>query len=138
MIFCKSKLILQRNSLRRNLMPGQLSGLFNHATSTSPWILRPVKVSISSELYPKYFRLSTFLDCSDIQFFHSPPFPNTVSQATFGYLPLTAQHLCDLQNTMRPASSCQVLPTQPLPREAEDYPRSGKDSKHVPLLTYIV
>ena len=106
MIFGKSKLILQRNSLRRNLMPEQLSGLFIHATSTSPWILRPTKVSTSSELYPKYFRLPTFLHCSDIQFFYSPSFPNTVSWSTFGYLPLTVQHLCDLQNTM----PCQPSP----------------------------
>ena len=26
--------------------------------------------------------------------------PNTVSQATYGYLPLTVQHLCDLRDTM--------------------------------------
>ena len=26
--------------------------------------------------------------------------PNTVSQATYGYLPLSLQHLCDLQDTM--------------------------------------
>ena len=30
----------------------------------------------------------------------------------------------------------QVLPTQPLPREAEDFPRDGKYSKDVPLLTH--
>ena len=38
--------------------------------------------------------------CLGIQFFDSPSFPNTVSWATFGYLPLTVQHLCDLQDTM--------------------------------------
>ena len=31
----------------------------------------------------------------------------------------------------------QVLPTQLLPREAEDFPRGGNHSKHVPLLTYL-
>ena len=34
-----------------------------------------------------------------IQLFDSP-FPNTVSQAMFCYLPLTVQHLCELQDTM--------------------------------------
>ena len=31
----------------------------------------------------------------------------------------------------------QVLPTQPLLREAEDFPRVRKHSKHMPLLTYL-
>ena len=32
----------------------------------------------------------------------------------------------------------QMLPTQPLPRGAEDFPRNGKYFKHVPLLTYLI
>ena len=32
----------------------------------------------------------------------------------------------------------QVLPTQALPREAEDFPRGDKDFKHVPPLTYLI
>ena len=32
----------------------------------------------------------------------------------------------------------QVLPTQPLPREAEDFPRGDKHFKHVPPLTYLI
>ena len=31
-----------------------------------------------------------------------------------------------------------ILPTQPLLREAEDFPKSGKYFKHVPLLTYLI
>ena len=65
---------LQLNSLRRNWMPEQLSGLLIHVTSTPPWLFRPVKASTSSELYPNCFRCSTFLDCSGIQFFDSLPF----------------------------------------------------------------
>ena len=57
----------------------QLSGLLVHAAGTPPCLLRPVKVSTSSELYPDYFQLPTFLDCSGTQFFDSPLFPNTVS-----------------------------------------------------------
>ena len=41
-----------------------------------------------------------FTGCLSIQFFDSPPFPNTVSQAAFGYLPLTVQHLCDLRDAI--------------------------------------
>ena len=38
--------------------------------------------------------------CLDIQFFDSPPFLNTISQTTFGYLPLSLQHLCGLQDAI--------------------------------------
>ena len=34
-----------------------ISRLLCHVTGTPPWILRPVKVSTSSELYPDYFWL---------------------------------------------------------------------------------
>ena len=43
-----------QNFLRRNWMPEQVSGQLIHVTGTPPWLLRPVKVSTSSEL--KYFR----------------------------------------------------------------------------------
>ena len=69
-------------------MPGQFSGLLFDATGTPPWFLRPVKVSTSSEFYPDCFRLPTFLDCSDIQFFDSP-----LSQhSQLGYLSLPNLH----------------------------------------------
>ena len=41
-----------------------------------------------------------FTGCPSIQFFDSPPFFNTVSQATCGYLLLTEQHMCDLCDVM--------------------------------------
>ena len=34
-----------------------ISRLLCHVTGTPPWLLRPVKVSTSSKLYPNYFRL---------------------------------------------------------------------------------
>ena len=69
-------------------MPKQFSGLLFHATGTSPWLLRPVKVSTSSELYPVYFWLPTFLYCPGIQFFDSP-----LSQhSQLGYLWLPTPH----------------------------------------------
>ena len=68
------KLTLQQNSLRRNWMPEQLSRLLIHVTGTPPWLLKLVKVSTISEHYPDCFRVPTFLNCSDIQFFDSPPF----------------------------------------------------------------
>ena len=82
-----------------------------HVTGTPPWLLRPVKVSTSSELYPDTWLFFVF-ECIGIQFFNS----------------LT----CDLRDTM----PCQRSPTL-IPREAEDFPRGGNHSKHVPLLTYL-
>ena len=37
-----------------------ISRLLFLATGTLPWLLRPVKVSTGSELYPGYFRLLYF------------------------------------------------------------------------------
>ena len=107
------KLTLQQNFFRRNWMPEQLSGLLVHATSIPPWLLRPLNVSTSSELYPDYFWLPIFLD-QGIQFFNSPPFPTQSVRLPLVAYPFTAQHVCDLQDTMPYAISHQVLPTQPL------------------------
>ena len=41
-----------------------------------------------------------FTGCSSIQFLNSPHSPNTVSEVAQGYLPLTVQPLCDLQDAM--------------------------------------
>ena len=52
----------------------------------------------------------------------------------------TYPSLCSICMTCRiPCRSIghQVLPTQPLRKEAEDFPRGGKHSKHVPPLTYL-
>ena len=44
---------------------------------------------------------------------------------------------CVTYKTLCHAIGHQVLPTQPLPREAEDFPRGGNHFKHVPLPTYL-
>ena len=76
--------------------------------------------------------------CLGIQFcFFSPPF---LTQSV--RLPLvTYPSLCSTCVTYRTLCNAighQVLPTQPLPREAEDFPRGDKYFKHVPLLTYLI
>ena len=81
-------------------MPEQLSGLLIHVTGTPSWLLRLVKVSNSSELYPDCFRLPAFLDCSGIQFFDSPPFSQHSHLDHLRYLSLTVQYLCDLGDPM--------------------------------------
>ena len=100
-----------------------------HVTGTPPWLLRPVKVSTSSELYPDYFQASSFL-------IH-PPFPTQSVR-----LPLVSYpSLCSTCVTYRRlciAIGQQVLPTQPIPREAEDFPRGDKHFKHVSPLTYLI
>ena len=65
------------------------------------------------------------------------PFPNTISYTTFGYLPLTVQHQCCLQD----ATPFQWLPDafhSVPPREVEHFPWGGKYFKHVPPLTYLI
>ena len=71
---------------------------------------------------------------SGIQFFDSPPFPTQSVR-----LPLvTYPSLCSTCMTYRtPCHGHQVLPTQPLPREVEDFPRGDKHFKHVPPPTYL-
>ena len=44
---------------------------------------------------------------------------------------------CVTYRTLCHAIGHQVLPTQSLPREAEDFPRGGNHFKHVPLPTYL-
>ena len=80
-----------------------------HITGTPPWLLRPVRVSTSSELYPNTW---LFFECLGIHFFTS----------------LT----CGLLDTM----PCQTSLTL-IPREAEDFPKGDNHSKHVALPTYL-
>ena len=57
------------------------TGCLSHFLGTYPChrhstlALRPVKVSISSELYLDYFRLPAFLNAQASSFFIHPPFP---------------------------------------------------------------
>ena len=115
-----AKLILQQNSLRKNWMLSQ-----------------PSLACLLSYSLPKH-----------PVFLFNPLFPTQSVR-----LPLvTLSSLCSTCVTYREACHSighQVLPTQPLPRKAEDFPRGGpseaedftgggNNSKHVPLLTYEV
>ena len=73
---------------------------------------------------------------SGIQFFNSPPFPNTVSWLSLVTYPSLCS-ACVTYRTLCHAIGHQVLPTQPLPREVEDFPRGDKYFKHVPP-TYLI
>ena len=70
--------------------------------------------------------------CLSIQFFNLPPFLNTVSQDTFGTLPLTVQCLRDLRDVM-PLHWSPSTSHQTLPKEAEEFPSHGKYPKDMPL-----
>ena len=59
--------------------------------------------------------------------FNSPPYP-WHSQATYGYLPLTVQHLCYLWGAMPRQRSPGAFPPT-VPREAENFPRGDKHFK---------
>ena len=136
-LWTSQNLTLQQNSLRRNWMPVHFCGLLAHVTVTPPWLLRTLLVSTSSELYPEYFWLPTFLDCLGIQFFSSLSFPTQSVKLIL----VTYSSLCSTCVTYRTpchASDHHLLPNQPLPREAEDFPRGEKYFKHVSLLTYLI
>ena len=92
-------------------MPEQLFGLLFCVTGTPPWLLRPLKVSPMSELYSNYFWLPTFV-IRQAPSFLIDSFPSVVSQATFGYLPFTVQHLCDLPHHWSPHASHPTLTQQ--------------------------
>ena len=81
-----------------------------------------------------YFLLT---GCLGIQFFDAPPFPTQSVR-----LPLvTYPSLCSTCVTYRTpchAIGHQVLPTQPVPREAEYFLRGDKHFKNVALLTYLM
>ena len=59
-------------------------------------------------------------------------FLNTVSENTFGTIPLSVQYLYDLRNFMPRHWSTTTFKAT-LPREAEDVPRGSKYPKDVPL-----
>ena len=75
-----------------------------------------------------------FTGCLGIQFFDSPLSLYITTKATFGTLPSLYLYLRYLQHTCCSIDH-QVLPDQPLPREAEDSSRCGKYPMDVPLLT---
>ena len=72
-----------------------------------------------------------FNGCSSIQFFNLPPFHESsrlVASTSLWSLFVTYGTLCH-------AIGHQVLPTQPLPRETEVFPRGGKYFNRTPLFT---
>ena len=75
-----------------------------------------------------------FTGCLGIQFFDSPLSSYITTKATFGTLPSLYLYLRYLRHTCCSIDH-QVLPDQPLPREAEDSSRCGKYHMDVPLLT---
>ena len=86
-------------------------------TCAPPWLLRPMRVSTSSELYPDTWLSFVFFECIGIQFFNS----------------LT----CDLRDTI-PRQRSLTLTLTLIPREAEDFPRGDRHFKHAPLPTYLI
>ena len=118
-------------------MPEQLSGQLIHVTGTPPWLLGPVKVSTSSELYSDYFRLPTFLNVQASSFFVHSPFPTQSVRLPLVTYPSLCS-TCVTYRTLCDAIGHEVLPTQPLPREVEDFPRGDKHFKHVPPPTYLI
>ena len=70
-----------------------------------------------------------------IQFFDSQ-LTQSVRPLWFTYPSLCST--CVTYGILCHAIGHQVLPTQPLPREAEDFPKVERHSHHVPLLSYLI
>ena len=68
-------------------------------------------------------------DCLDTSSFLIHPLSQ---HSQLGYLWLPTPHCAALMPFHWSPSA-----SQPLPRKAEDFPRGGKHSNHVPLLTYL-
>ena len=81
-----------------------------------------------------YFLLT---GCSGIQFFYSPPFPTQSVRLPLVTYPSLCS-TCVTYRTLCHAIGHQVLPTQPLPREGEDFPRGDKYFKHVSPPTFLI
>ena len=74
---------------------------------------------------------------SGIQFFDSPPFPTQSVRLPLVTYPSLCS-TCVTYRTLCHAIGHQVLPTQPLSREVEDFPRGDNYFKHVPPPTYLI
>ena len=78
-----------------------------------------------------------FTGCSSIQFFNSPPFPKHRQLGHTLYLtPQCVQPLYNFWDAI-PGDWSPSGSHPTLPREADDFPRSGKDPKDVPLPTFL-
>ena len=116
------KLTSQQNRLRRNWVPEQLSGLLTHATGSHPgfsdlWKSPPV---LSSTLVT--FGCVVFLIVQASSFFiHSPFLTQSIRLPLVTYPSLFSTFVT--YGTLCYGSGHQMLSTQPLPREAESFPK---------------
>ena len=74
---------------------------------------------------------------SGIQFVDSPHFPTESVRLPLVTYPSLCS-ICVTYRTLCHAIGHQVLPTQPLPMEVENFPRCDKYFKHVPPPTYLI
>ena len=81
-----------------------------------------------------YFLLT---GCLGIQFFNLPPFSTESVRLPLVTYP-SLRSTCVTCRTPCHGIGHQVLSTQPIPREVEDFHRSDKYFKHVPPATYLI
>ena len=106
-------------------------------TGTPPWLLRPMRVSTSFELYPDTRLFFVFLNAQASSFLIQ-----THLRVTYG-TPCRVRghsraHTCDLRDAMPRQRSLYIDPPPFLPREAEDFLRGDKHFKHVPPPIYLI
>ena len=126
-VIIKMKMILLHLDNHKNASKILLFKILNNFSNKTP-------LGETGCLSNPYFLLT---GCLGIQFLFHSPFPTqSVRLPLVTYLSLcstcvTCRMLCHVIGH-------QVLPTQPLPREAEDFTRGDKYFKHVPPPTYLI
>ena len=132
--FCKSKKIVILLTLDKSKKIVILLTLGKSLRWSLIFNLNKTPLGETGCLSNPYFLLT---GCSGIQFFDSPPFPTqSVRPPLVTYPSLCST--CVTYKTLCHAIGHQVLPTQPLPREVEDFPRGDKRFKYVPPPTYLI
>ena len=96
----------------------------------------PILTKLSQEKLDAQATLTFYLLVAQASNFLIHPFRTQSIRLDLVTYPLLC-NTCMAYRTSCHSIGHQVPPTQHLPREAEDFPRGGKHSKHVLLLTYL-
>ena len=83
-------------------------------TGIPPWLLRPMRVSTSSELYPDARLFFCFFECIGIQFFNLETLVSDLRNAMPRQRSLTSRaHTYDLRDAMPRQRSLYTYPPRP-------------------------
>ena len=110
--------------------------------ATAPWMAAPWMAAFDLKSLQNSLRRNRILRQPLLFVYWLPKHPVSLFNLTQSVRPPMVTYpsfcsTCVTYETLCHAIGHRVLPTQPLSREAEDFPRGGNHSKHMPLLTYL-